>query len=334
MRKKLLIILLGLTLSNGFSQTEICEPILKKDFLEKIKGYKPTDLVPYNVINNSWEEKWGLMDKKSKKKLTAPLMNYAATFKPYISFFFEECDVKINSNYELKAEDLMIWSEEVDESVDPGIQILDSINGYRGFKVDENGKLTGYSKAYFRDNWHSWNISTPFFYKNEYYAIVQNSDGKKVIINTKGAVKNESVYNSIRYTEYKFKGENLLYVEDLENNRGFITLSGKKILYGKLLKSPFYHNELFGYSMQHDGMRGGGGFYADSISKSGVLDLTKMKWLIEPKEGLKIIDMCYASDSVINTDYTNRKAASIYFIVLEDKLRYLIDEKGNKYIAK
>ena len=333
MIKKLLIILFVFSLNNSFSQANVCKEALQKDFLDKIKGYKPTDLVPYNVISDSWQQKWGLMDKKSKKKLTEPFMNYPTTFHPNISFFYEDCDVEISSDYHLNVKNLMI-TEEYDNSPASKIQVLDSVNGYKGFKVDEDGTLLAYSKAYYKSKNHYWNISKPFLYKNEYYAIVPNKDRNSVIINTNGDVKKGSVYKTISYTAYKLKNENLLYVEDLEGNKGFITLSGSKYLYGDLLKSPFYHNELFGYSIQHDGMRNAGRFYVDSISKSGVLDLTKMKWLIKPKKGLKIIDMCYTSKTAIQTDYTSREDANIYFIVLEDKLRYLIDEKGKKYIAK
>jgi len=333
MKKTILIILFIFPFNHIISQTEKCKPILKKDFLDKIKDYKPTDLIPYNVVNDNWQEKWGLMDKKTKKRLTKPLMNYASTFNPDISFFYEECDVKINNRYELNAEDLMVTVEEYDDSVDPKIQVLDSINGYRGFKVDDNGNLTAYSKAYFKDNWHSWNISKPIFYEHEYYAIVQNNEGNKIVIDTNGDIKKDFKYKSLKYTDYKQNGESLLYAEDLKGNKGFITLSGNKYYFGKLLKSPFYSNEVFGYSIQHDGIRGAY-TYHDSISKSGILDLTKMEWLIKPKKGLKIIDMVYTSESVIKTDYTNRQNANIYFIVLEDKFRYLIDEKGNKYISE
>jgi hypothetical protein len=44
--------------------------------------------------------------------------------------------------------------------------------------------------------------------------------------------------------------------------------------------------------------------------------------------------MVYTSERDIKTDYTKRQKANIYFIVLEDNFRYLIDEQGNKYIAE
>lgn len=333
MKNKVLLFLLGIVLSNVYSQTHNCKKILQENFIEKIEGYKPTDLIPYNVISDSWEEKWGLMDRKTKKKLTKPLMGYASTFKPNLSFFYQECDVKITSDYKLNVNKLTIEATSYN-SEEFEIKVLDSINGYRGFKVDSSGNLIAYSKAYFKENEHMWNISTPFPFERDYYAVVSKGEGNKVIINTKGEILKGIVYKIIRYTDYKINGENLLYVEDHKNNKGFITLSGSKFLYGKLLKSPFYGNEIFGYSIQHDGFTETGSLNRDSISKSGVLDLTKMKWLIKPKKGVKIIDMCYTSEIAVKTDYTNREYANIYFIVLEDKLRYLIDEKGNKYIPK
>ncbi|WP_299619293.1 hypothetical protein [uncultured Tenacibaculum sp.] len=324
MKKAGLIILLVFFINNIFSQVEKCKSTLQKDFLSKIKTYKPTDLIPYYDIDN---EKWGLMHQKTKKKLTKALMKYPSTFNPDISFSYGKCDVKINKNYELKVTDLRYDDSEEFHS-EEDIQVLDSINGYRGFKVNDNGNLIAYSKAYFRSNHHYWNISKPFLFEKEYYTIVRG-EKQDVIINTKGEIKKGFIYKSITYTKYKYQGDSLIYIEDFNGKKAFVTLSGSRMLYGKLLTLPQYHNESFNFSIQHNG-----DVYMDSISKSGVLDLVTMKWLIKPKKKLKIIDIIYTSENDIKTDFSNRKKANIYFIVSNGKSKYLIDEKRNKYIPK
>lgn len=333
MTKPLFVILISLFTQLSFSQKEECTPILQKDFVDKIQGYDPMNLVPYNVNNDSWEKDWGLMDRKTKKKLTAPLMSHAGTFNANLTFFYNDCDVKITNKLELLVKNLMIYSEDYDDSDRAKIKLLDSINGFKGFEVDSLGNLTGYSQAYYKNQNHYWNISTPFLYQNNYYAIVENSDGNSIIINTKGEAILKSIYKAIVHTNYQKNNEDLLYVEDLEGKRGFITLSGSKFLYGELLKYPFNHNDIFGYSIQHDG-NNGNSYSVDAITQSGILDLTKMEWLIKPTKGLKMFDMVYASNKSIKTDAENRKLANIYFIVSGKKMDYLIDEKNNKYIAK
>ena len=48
----------------GFAQN--IEKIIKEQIVDKIKNYKPTDLVPYSKDG----KKWALMDVKSRKILT------------------------------------------------------------------------------------------------------------------------------------------------------------------------------------------------------------------------------------------------------------------------
>tara|TARA_R110000868_G_scaffold119310_7_gene316040 strand:- start:4823 stop:5824 length:1002 start_codon:yes stop_codon:yes gene_type:complete len=333
MAKPTYIIIFYFLAQLSFSQADKCTPILQKDFVAKIQGYNPMDLVPYNVVNDGWEEKWGLMDKKSKKKLTAPLMNYAATFNPDVTFFYEECDVRISNSYQLYVKDLMIYSEDYDDSADPKIQLLDSTNNFRGFEVDSIGNITGYSKVYFKSRNHYWNISKPFIHQNNYYAVVKNPNGLPIVINTKGESQLEPKYKQLRHTSYQKNKEDLLYVEDVTGNKGFITMSGTKVLYGELLKYPFYSNDIFGYSIQHDGIRGSG-VYRDSITKSGVLDLTKMEWHIKPVQHLKIVDMVYTSNKSITSTPENRHLSNIYFVILNRKFQYLVDEKNIRFIAE
>ena len=58
----------------GFAQN--IEKIIKEQIVDKIKNYKPTDLVPYSKDG----KKWALMDVKSRKILTDFVMRSPSTF--------------------------------------------------------------------------------------------------------------------------------------------------------------------------------------------------------------------------------------------------------------
>lgn len=324
----LLFMLFILILKNSFSQNDECKSVIKEGFFDKIKNHNPMDLIPYNIMNEdgyTWPPKWGLMDKNTKIKVTEPLMHRAATFNPNLSFIYhcnKGFEVKITSDFELTIRDFFpdIW-EYYDNS---NFDILDSINGYRGFKVDDNGKLIAFSKAYFIDK-RQKNISNPFRYNNEYYAIVNSENGNSIIINTEGEAKKGFSYKRISYTDIVFKDEQIFYIVDFQDEKAFITLSGNKYLFGELLNFPVNHNNHFGYSIQQYVNN------TNNVVTTGILDLITMEWLITPTMGLNITDICFTSEKDIQTDYRNRDNANIYFIVLEDNLRYLIDIKGEKY---
>ena len=78
MKRILLAMMLGIG-ALGFAQSE--EEIVQKYIVDKIKGYKPTNLVPYSKDG----EDWALMDVKSRKVLTDYVLNWASTFKPKLS---------------------------------------------------------------------------------------------------------------------------------------------------------------------------------------------------------------------------------------------------------
>ena len=75
MKRILLALMLGIGVL-GFAQSE--EEIVQKYIVDKIKGYKPTDLVPYSKDG----KKWALMDVKSRKILTDFVLRSPSTFNP------------------------------------------------------------------------------------------------------------------------------------------------------------------------------------------------------------------------------------------------------------
>ena len=99
MKRILLAVMLSIGVW-GFAQN--IEKIIKEQIVDKIKGYKPTDLVPYSKDG----KKWALMDVKSRKILTDFVLNYSDTFDPefYVNIDINglEEEMKISSDYMIR----------------------------------------------------------------------------------------------------------------------------------------------------------------------------------------------------------------------------------------
>ena len=311
MKRILLALMLGIGVL-GFAQSE--EEIVQKYIVDKIKGYKPTDLVPYSKDG----EKWALMDVKSRKILTDFVMRIPSTFNPEfmadINIGKWNYGMMINTNYDILP---LVIACSIPEWFD--VKETDEL----GFQVDEQGRMTAYNKDYEY-------ISNPILYKGEYYIIIIKKDKTNVLINQKGEEKEGFHFKEILDIYYKDReiGENVFYVEDFEGKRGFVTMSGKKKLYGKLLSRIYYPT--LGYGLQKDG------FYLNEIKKSGVVDLVTQEWLIKPQEKYKIYDIIYTSSEKLKKyDETDRNKATIYFLATDQSgQRFVLDIKGNPILPK
>lgn len=308
--------------TNTYAQNTYCVDFVQTELIDKIKNYPPTDLVPYSTDG----ENWSLVDVKSKKILTKPIIEWNAVFNPILNIYTNNnCDVIIHSDYSFYATSVELRMEQA-ASLPESTSIATMEN--EGFEVDANGQMTAYSKKYKRDSWDSWNISKAIKHNNKYFAVLYKKE-YHALINQKGEEQKDFIFKDLKITSYKHKSDALLYVKDFKDKHGFITLSGKKILYNQLMKSPFWHNENFGYSLQHNG-QSGSGYTLDSITKSGVLDLTTQKWLIKPQRKYKIYDMIYTSSEKIKDekDPKNRDKATIYFLATQNGEHFVLDKKG------
>ncbi len=296
----------------GFAQN--IEKIIKEQIVDKIKNYKPTDLVPYSKDG----KKWALMDVKSRKILTDFVMRIPSTFNPKfmadINIGKWNYGMMINTNYDILP---LVIACSIPEWFD--VKKTDEL----GFQVDEQGRMTAYNKDYEY-------ISNPILYKGEYYIIIIKKDKTNVLINQKGEEKEGFHFKEILDIYYKDRetGENVFYVEDFEGKRGLVTISGKKKLYGELLQEVY--SGVLGYSLQKDG------FYSNEIKKSGVVDLMTQEWLIKPQEKYKIYDIIYTSSEKIKKyDETDRNKATIYFLATDKSgQRFVLDIKGNSILPK
>ena len=314
MKRILLAVMLGIGVL-GFAQSE--EEIVQKYIIDKIKGYKPTDLVPYSKDG----KKWALMDVKSRKILTDFVMRIPSTFNPEfmadINIGKWNYGMVINTNYDILP---LVIACSIPEWFD--VKKTDEL----GFQVDEQGRMTAYNKDYEY-------ISKPILYKGEYYIIIIKKDKTNVLINQKGEEKEGFHFKEILDIYYKDRetGENVFYVEDFEGKRGLVTISGKKKLYGELLQEVY--SGVLGYSAQKDNEN------IKKIKKSGVVDLVTQEWLIKPQEKYKIYSILYTSSEIMmedeEYDVTNRNKATIYFLATDQSgQHFVLDINGNPILPR
>ena len=109
MKRILLAVMLGIGVL-GFAQPsrEKTKEIIKEQVVDKIKNYKPTDLVPYSKDG----KKWALMDVKSRKILTDFILYWPSTFNPEFNFSMEAekriISMKLASDYAILESKLKI----------------------------------------------------------------------------------------------------------------------------------------------------------------------------------------------------------------------------------
>ena len=315
MKRILLAVMLGIGVL-GFAQNseEKLEKMMKKQIVDKIKNYKPTDLVPYSKDG----EKWALMDVKSRKILTDFVMRSPSTFNPE---FIADINIgkwvygmMINTNYDILP---LVIACSIPEWFD--VKETDEL----GFQVDEQGRMTAYNKDYEY-------ISNPILYKGEYYIIIIKKDKTNVLINQKGVEQEGFRFREMDDTYYKDKesGETIFYVEGFDGKKGLVTMSGKKKLYGELLQEVY--SGVLGYSAQKDNEN------IKKIKKSGVVDLMTQEWLIKPQEKYKIYDIIYtSSEELKKDDETDRNKVTVYFLATDKSgQHFVLDIKGNPILPK
>ena len=193
-----------------------------------------------------------------------------------------------------------------------------------GFQMDEKGEMT---KLNFKYRY----FSNPILYKGVYYAVVKQGENR-ILINQKGEELKEFHFESMEELHYKDKesGESIFYVKDLDGKKGFMTISGKKKLYGEIMNDFTIFNPVLGYSVQKDSGD------LNEVKKSGVIDLTTQEWLIKPQEKYKIYRVKYTSSEEINEkNIQDRDKVTIYFLATDQSgQRFVLDINGNPILPK
>lgn len=317
--KQYIALAIGLLTSVGISAQD-CTEKAQKLIIDKIKNYKPTDLVPYSEDG----KKWAFIDIKSKKRVTDFVLGYADTFSPRYRTYLDECEVNINPDYSFISK-----KEQTIETYAPR-DIRKATKKDLGFDVNEKGEITAYSKTYEIKYKGLQNINKPILYDGKYYAILTKED-ESVLIDQKGVEQDAFRFKVMFSINHKNNGEEVFYVEDKQGKKGFITLSGRKILYGKLI-SPAYNSNL-GYSIQKNGQS----YVNSSITTSGVLDLTTQTWHIKPQSQYKIYEVLYSStEEIEKRKAEHRDKTQIFFLAIdkEGKKHFVLDKNGTPILPK
>ena len=317
MKRILLALMLGIGVL-GFAQGKKSGKIAQKYIIDKIKNYNPTDLVPYSKDG----KKWALMDVKSRKILTDFVLNYSDTFDPefYVNIDINglEEEMKISSDYMIRP----IMRETILEpyKASKGVESMEE----PGFQMDEKGEMT---KLNFKYRY----FSNPVLYKGVYYAVVKQGENR-ILINQKGEELKEFHFESMEELHYKDKesGGSIFYVKDFDGKKGFMTILGKKKLYGEIMDDFTIYNPVLGYSVQEDSED------LNEVKKSGVIDLTTQEWLIKPQEKYKIYRVKYTSSEEIDKkNIQNRDKVTIYFLAKNQSgQRFVLDINGKPILPK
>ncbi|PWV56353.1 hypothetical protein C7475_101868 [Chitinophaga sp. S165] len=312
-------------------------PLLLKEFdnqilaIEKlfagIKTVKPSDLIPYRSAG--W---WGYMDKRTKKVIVKPafrslgFMSTCAIFK----YRYEDIELLITSQGKVTKEpiddqkDVVSYYDEAEEEAKYPKHIS-SKDGFKGFNMDENGKITTFSDIYTGVSPVFFNISEPFKLNNAYHAIVHKSkrDG---IIDQQGNpfpgfnfVHKDLVWNNRVPGSLKW-----FYMTDTLGKSGFINEDGDKKCYGELLSYPFYSNDRFNLSVQNN---------KDS---SGILDVSTMEWVLKPQPiHITRTEISHNGDCHLsNVEIKDENIIGVYYLVEKGENAYYIDKLGTKYWPK
>ena len=315
MKRILLAVMLGIgILSFAQDSEEKIKGMIKKQIVDKIKNYKPTDLVPYSKDG----KKWALMDVKSRKILTDFILNEPSTFNPDIYINIDETryrKVRISWEYAVGV---------IREMRMMGSSMNIMKTQELGFQVDKYERIISHHADYKY-------ISSPIMYKGEYYAIISSKEKEgRMLINQKGEEQEGFHFRVMKDTYYKDKesGETILYVEDFQGKRGFITISGKRKLYGELM-NDVKSSSVLGYSIQKDGKN------IDEIKKSGVVDILTQEWIIKPQEEYKIYDIKYITSQKEYMWVEDREKAIMYFLATDQSgQHFVLDINGKPILPK
>lgn len=294
---------------------------IQKDF-SKVDKKRPLDLIPFCV-----KGKWGYLDRKTMLEVVKPKFDNLSFCNYDFNIYYKDFFIKVNSS------DLSMMIENNDDAIMDGtdysksdIQVISSDNGYKGFSVDENGKLVSYSKLYYHDSNHFWNIS-PFKNQDKYYAIV-TLNGNKGIIDTDGnpvALFNFNYKGIVRNPHADNSKTTWFLVTGLDGKYSFVNFEGDFKLKNEVIYYPFMSDNAAGYSLLR------------TEKKWAVLDLHSMEWKIKPQSKIKFSEMNYSYNfkgTKNSDDYENRGLMKVFILNDFPNKKYYTDFDGKKYIPK
>lgn len=339
-----LIIILFLTLPlSCFSQDakKIKQEI--EHFFDKADKKNLQNILPFEPGFN----KTGLIEITTKKIILKPTegLQIYNLFNPIMKGYYKGYSFEVNAdNFEIKVidpkknsnEQTLTMEEASNEVYIPKIEKIPFEKGFKGFSVNDKGKLTSCSSLYFIYNGPP--EIRPFKYKGVYYAVAGKKDANNKIIfgiiDTQGNANPHFnfTHNAIWENELATKLDEAWFVVNAHPNYDckklledavFINMEGEMKLKGELANSPYSSSDLFGLNLNFSGC----------ITYSGILDIKKMEWIIKPQEKFKIRWMEYTSKTELDKENIKDKSkATIYLKILDGDAIYFMDfDSKNKY---
>lgn len=344
-------ILLALSL-HSFAQQATCTDIAEQYLIKKVKGYSSMDLIPYY---SKKEDRWGYMDRISKKKLTEPIFSSPEFFSPTINPH-SISNSKKNSEWRCRGEikgskdhydtsDFVnIFFEEPEVAMRKNIDRIDYTKMFdssiEGFKVNTAENLVAFNPKFYNSETKEPILRDISTYQDEHYAklIVSIIDYnyRFSIINSKGeAIEGFKDIDSYPISVPRFTDNNGLWFGLKEPNDEYLlkdAISNKVI--GKIKDRYEIENRLSSFL----------GYAIVSLDKNtGVLDLTTMEWKIKPDAKNNFTKLYYSSleeldSKMIKNDLyslevleSNRKKANVYILTADN---YFYDLEMNSYQVK
>lgn len=257
----------------------------------------PQQVIPYTI-----KGKTGLLHTESLKVLVKPTrdLKFYTLFNPTMrgiykgNYEFEL--IETPTGIEIKDIIRNSYSEIRSMSMpkQPEVEVIDSKNGYKGFKVDENGKLKAYSDVYHVQSTHNFNVK-PFLFEGQYYSIVSIKTAPDTyfdgIIDTTGTALPHFNFTDKCIAPIKVEEDDIWYSIGL--CRG---LTGTLKSFKGNVK---YDNEILGYLLLSSNIFKYNHNYSEDRKTHGIFDLDQLTWTIQPTTAYNIEHLYYTSKEAL-----------------------------------
>jgi len=347
MKKKILVCLVlaqGLLLC---AQENEYQKKAQEIVINPIKEYASNELIPYYA---SKDQKWGYMDRNSKKKLTKPFTSEPLFFHPNLELsLFQRELTDLDSYGTIKGSTFNYDSSDFGKIrlMEPEIDCIDRSKtddshllkeSIAGFEVDNQGELSAIGAAYFDSELKKKTIIELIVFQNQYRAIInhhKNDTSTYSIINQEGETikgfEHITAYPET-VTRYTAQKDVWMYVKEGDKFKIKGLFSGEE----KGVFDDEFHN---GSYKNYSGL---GYTIARMNGQDGVLDLLTMEWKIKPSKANKFKALFYSTlkeldgnpeQTPISTEVVEYNRKHSYIYILNDKNTFY-DLEMNEYKPK
>jgi len=306
------------------------EQIIKQDFAS-IDTTVLKNFIPFRQ-----NDKWGYMDRVSKKVIITPKYKSLSFFNPCMEGYYGSTYFAISTSGEIFFTRIPYpGHKSAYSSLDKNalIKVVSSANGYKGFTVDANGELESYSdlyRYYTVGSFHMWNVYPFKDYQGKQLAVAVDRKGMYGVIDTKGNVIKgfEFKYKKILWNRFANDPLTSWFFINMEDDKwSLMSLNGQhKFEEQKIFTYPMTSNTFLGLSPI---------FNNGNYMMYGIFDCREMKWVLKPQHPIAFRQLLYSSDTYINhDDLSERKNVYIYYALEQGLNTYYIDLEGTQYIPQ